>query len=91
MFGWILLGLIFLLALGVLLYWLLVVTEGVYLGRRLVVAAFPDCCGNHDIRDGYYMVRANGSRAEPSRAVAAGRAGDSRRDSLAGTAAPVVG
>lgn len=37
MIYWIFLGLLFVVALGLLLYWLIVVTEGVYLGRRLVV------------------------------------------------------
>lgn len=37
MFYWFLLGILLVAALGLLLYWLLVVTEGVYLGRRLVV------------------------------------------------------
>ena len=37
MIGWFLLGLIVVLLVGAMLYWLLVVTEGVYLGRRLVV------------------------------------------------------
>lgn len=37
MLYWFLLGLLLVLALGLLLYWLLVITEGVYLGRRLVV------------------------------------------------------
>ena len=37
MLGWILLLLLIAVALGLLLYWLLVVTEGVYLGRRIVV------------------------------------------------------
>ncbi len=37
MLGWIFLVLIVIVLLGLLLYWLLIVTEGVYLGRRLVV------------------------------------------------------
>jgi ubiquinone/menaquinone biosynthesis C-methylase UbiE len=37
MLNWFLLGLLLALALGLLLYWLLVITEGVFLGRRLVV------------------------------------------------------
>jgi ubiquinone/menaquinone biosynthesis C-methylase UbiE len=37
MLNWILVGLLFAVALGLLLYWLLVITEGVFLGRRLVV------------------------------------------------------
>ena len=37
MSDWFLLGLLLVAALGLLLYWLLVITEGVYLGRRLVV------------------------------------------------------
>jgi ubiquinone/menaquinone biosynthesis C-methylase UbiE len=37
MLNWYLLGLLTAVGLGLLLYWLLVVTEGVYLGRRLVV------------------------------------------------------
>lgn len=36
-FLWIFIGLIFLGALGALAYWLIVITEGVYLGRRAVV------------------------------------------------------
>ena len=34
---WIFIGLILLGALGALAYWLIVITEGVYLGRRAVV------------------------------------------------------
>ena len=37
MLNWFLLGLLLAVALGLLLYWLLVITEGVFLGRRLVV------------------------------------------------------
>ncbi len=37
MLDWFILGLLLVVALGLLLYWLLVITEGVYLGRRLVV------------------------------------------------------
>jgi len=48
MLGWFLLGLILLLALGVLLYWLLVVTEGVYLGRRLVVWMYDITADRYD-------------------------------------------
>ena len=37
MLNWFILALLLAVALGLLLYWLLVITEGVYLGRRLVV------------------------------------------------------
>jgi ubiquinone/menaquinone biosynthesis C-methylase UbiE len=37
MLNWFLLGLLLAAGLGLLLYWLLIVTEGVYLGRRIVV------------------------------------------------------
>lgn len=48
MLGWYLLGLILLLCVGLLLYWLLVVTEGVYLGRRLVVWMYDITAHRYD-------------------------------------------
>jgi ubiquinone/menaquinone biosynthesis C-methylase UbiE len=48
MLGWFLLGLILVLILGALLYWLLVVTEGVYLGRRLVVWMYDITADRYD-------------------------------------------
>jgi ubiquinone/menaquinone biosynthesis C-methylase UbiE len=37
MLNWLLIGLLLVIGLALLLYWLLIITEGVYLGRRLVV------------------------------------------------------
>ncbi len=48
MFTWIILGLLLAALLGVLLYWLLVVTEGVYLGRRLVVWLYDLAAPRYD-------------------------------------------
>ena len=48
MFGWFLLGLILILALAALLYWLLVVTEGVYFGRGLVVWMYDITAHRYD-------------------------------------------
>jgi len=45
---WFLLGLLLILALGLLLYWLLVITEGVYLGRRLVVRLYDLTAHRYD-------------------------------------------
>ena len=48
MLAWFLLGIIFIIALGALLYWLLVVTEGVFLGRRLVVWMYDITAHRYD-------------------------------------------
>lgn len=48
MLAWFLLALILLLSLCLLLYWLLVITEGVYLGRRLVVWMYDITAHRYD-------------------------------------------
>jgi ubiquinone/menaquinone biosynthesis C-methylase UbiE len=48
MLGWFVIGLIILVAVGLLLYWLLIVTEGVYLGRRLVVWMYDITAHRYD-------------------------------------------
>ncbi len=48
MFNWFLLGLLLVVALGLLLYWLLVITEGVYIGRRLVVFLYDRTAHRYD-------------------------------------------
>jgi len=48
MLDWLLLGLLLAVALGLLLYWLLVITEGVYLGRRLVVFLYDHTAHRYD-------------------------------------------
>lgn len=48
MFYWFLLAMLLIVALGLLLYWLLVITEGVYLGRRLVVWLYDQTAHRYD-------------------------------------------
>ena len=45
---WILLAVLFSAGLGLLIYWLLVITEGVFLGRRLVVWLYDVTAGRYD-------------------------------------------
>ncbi len=48
MLNWFLLALLLVVALGCLLYWLLVITEGVYLGRRMVVWMYDHTAHRYD-------------------------------------------
>lgn len=48
MTGWILVGFGVVVGLGALLYWLLVITEGVYLGRRVVVRLYDLTAHKYD-------------------------------------------
>ncbi len=48
MLNWLFVGVLVLAALGLLLYWLLVITEGVYLGRRLVVWMYDLAAPRYD-------------------------------------------
>ena len=48
MLSWFIIGLVLVGALGLLLYWLLVITEGVYLGRRLVVMLYDLTAHRYD-------------------------------------------
>jgi len=48
MLNWYLFGILLAVGLGLLLYWLLIVTEGVYLGRRLVVWMYDITAHRYD-------------------------------------------
>ena len=45
---WILLGVVLIAAIGALVYWLVVITEGVYLGRRMVVWLYDITAHKYD-------------------------------------------